>query len=73
MTNRLRDTIKTLPETVQHQIEEYRQEYRFRKEEGNYHRQSEIGTRMAGYALGLRDAGLITERQRQYVYIYMTV
>lgn len=73
MTNRIKDLIKTLPETVQHQIEEYRQEYIRYGEEKNLTRQRAMGNRMAGYALGLRDAGLITERQRQYVYIYMTV
>lgn len=76
MTNRIKDLIKTLPEAVQHQIEEYRQEYTFHKEEYNnsrYNRMAEVRQRMAGYALGLRDAGLITERDRQYIFVYMTV
>ena len=67
---RAREVIDGLPDLVRKQVEKYRFDYTHTE---SMHLQAEVRTRMAGYVLGLRDAGLITERGRQIVFIYMTV
>ena len=72
----VREVINGLPKSVREKVEEFRGEYK--RLGGDYSRyalgkREEVRTRMAGYVLGLRDAGLITERGRQIVFIYMTV
>ena len=65
-----RELINKLPEQVRERAYRYREVYahcyvpRLREETRN---------RMAGYALGLKDAGLLTERERQLLFVYMTV
>ena len=73
---RTREIIEGLPKSVREKVEEFRGDYK--RLDGDYSRyalgkREAVRTRMAGYALGLRDAGLITERGRQIVFIYMTV
>ena len=63
-----RDILDKLPECVRTELEHLRKDY---KNEALNH--DAALARSAGYAEGLRDAGLITERERQFVFIYTTV
>lgn len=65
-----RQIINKLPENVLARVERYREFYA-RPFTTRIH--DEIRNRMSGYVLGLRDAGLITERERQLLFVYMTV
>lgn len=65
---RLQKILDSLPMLVRGQIETYRLRYA-----GLPHMREDTRSRMAGYVLGLRDAGLITERSRMQLFVYMTV
>lgn len=65
-----RETLQILPQNVRETIEYFRKEY---KQFPELSRRNETRSRMGGYIQGLRDAGLITERQRQIIFCYMTV
>ena len=65
-----RETINKLPENIREVIEDLRKEY---KNAVEYNRQGAKRERLAGYVMGLRDAGLITERERQIIFVYCTV
>lgn len=67
---RMKDIITKLPDNVMDRIEEYRFQYGVYT---NVRLQAEVRGRMAGYVLGLRDAGLITEFERRALFCYMTV
>ena len=66
---RAREIINKLPENVLLKVNQYREAYTH----FDGLNRAEARVRMAGYVEGLRDAGLITERERQTVYVYMTV
>ena len=70
MRKTTRELLERLPDYVRKNVEDFRSSYTKTKD---YHRQAETRTRMAGYVLGLRDGGLITERERQILFIYMTI
>ena len=61
-----------LPANVRETIEEYRAAYKQVRHEYNTEHY-EIIAAMSGYAKGLRDAGLITEKERKVIRCYMTV
>lgn len=63
----VKKTIEALPENIRYAVEEFRRRYTANRQSDNDR------ARMAGYVLGLRDAGFITERQRQAIFVYMTV
>lgn len=63
-----RETINKLPENVRAHIEEIRKDYK-----NPALRKDEVRERLCGYVKGLQDAGLITERERQIVFVYGTV
>ena len=66
-----REVIAKLPPNVREKIEAFRRE---RKGfEGDYLRQERIRERVAGYTDGLCDGGLLTDRERQIVFVYATV
>lgn len=65
-----KNIIDKLPKHVLDTVEKYRFEYTHHTD---MHLQAETRTRMAGYVLGLRDAGLITEFERRALFVYMTV
>ena len=65
-----RQIINKLPENVLARVERYRELY---ARAYTTRIQDEIRNRMSGYVLGLRDAGLITERERGAIFVYMTV
>ena len=79
----IRDLLNKLPAQVLRQVRNYRADYtRWKKyaesdDEGyaNIGRRyiDETRERMGGYALGLMHAGLITERERRYLFVYMTI
>ncbi len=66
----IKELLARLPNNVFEQILSYRRRYADAK---NRDMRNEIGARMGGYVLGLHDAGLITETERQKLYVYMTV
>ena len=65
-----RETLNKLPANVREIIENLRKEY---KNAVGYNRKGAKRERLAGYVMGLRDAGLITERERQILFVYGTV
>lgn len=65
-----REIIDKLPELVLTRVKAYRNDYTGCT---SIRLQAEIRDRMAGYVLGLRDAGLITEYERRAIFTYMTV
>lgn len=63
-----RETLEKLPANVRDHIESIRKDYK-----NNGLRKDDTRMHAYGYTLGLRDGGLITERQRQILYVYCTV
>lgn len=64
-----KETLERMPQNVRFALEDLRKYLR-----GFPEKRDEIRARAAGYTQGLRDAGLITERERQKLFIYtMTV
>lgn len=63
-----RETLNKMPENVRKAIEDLRKDY---KNEALNH--DECRAKSYGYTKGLRDAGLITERERQVLFIYTTI
>lgn len=63
-----KEVLNKLPENILVTIENYKKQYN-----GLPDRKDENRGRMAGYVQGLRDAGAITERERQAIFVYMTV
>lgn len=68
--SRVAEIINKLPNHVRAKVEAYRRDYNTIID---LHMQAEVRTRMSGYVLGLRDAGMLTEFERRVVFIYMTV
>jgi hypothetical protein len=63
-----KETLNKIPKEIQGQLNTYKKLYA-----GLPDKRVETRARMAGYVQGLRDAGLITERERQILFTYMTV
>lgn len=63
-----KEVLNKLPKNILVTIENYKKHYN-----GLPDRRDETRGSMAGYVQGLRDAGAITERERQIIFIYMTV
>ena len=63
-----RELINRLPETIRTHIECLRIEY---NTDGFDH--DAVRKELYGYTLGLRDAGFLTERERQILFVYGTV
>lgn len=62
-----KEVVMKMPDNVKFVIEDLRKHYQnpaFRKDE--------VRKELYGYTKGLRDAGLITERERQILYVYGT-
>lgn len=69
-------TLNKLPKNVLNKVEEFKTRYTNLSATGSLREmkmKDEIRIRMASYVEGLRDAGLITERERQIIFVYMTV
>lgn len=63
-----REVLRKMPDNVKRAIEDLRKDYK--NEALN---KDCVRNRSAGYVQGLRDAGLITERERQILFVYTTV
>jgi len=63
-----RETVEKMPEKIRKQLENLRGDYKH-----PYMDKSETRARLYWYLVGLRDAGLITERERQTLFVYGTV
>ena len=63
-----REVIEKLPGGIRWQIEDMRKDY---KNPAVNHEAARA--RLAGYVNGLRDAGMITDRERQIIFVYGTV
>ena len=63
-----RETLEKLPEVVRKNVEGLRHDYN-----GRVVNRDVARAQAAWYMKGLRDAGLITERERQILVIYTTV
>ena len=70
MTEKILDKI---PVKVRGQIEVYRKDYNEAKRYDKRWIMNETMARASAYCKGLMDAGLITDRERQLLYIYTTV
>lgn len=70
-----RELLNRLPQVIVNKVEQYRA--RYTKFDSTVlremHMKDETRSRMAAYVEGLRDAGVITERERQCLFVYMTV
>ena len=65
-----RKTLEKLPENVRNKVEGLKKRF---KTLTDYHAQYEMRERIAGYTDGLRDAGIVTDRERAIIYIYATL
>ena len=63
-----RKILDKLDKTTLFTIETCKKDYKEHPE-----RRNETRAFMSGYVLGLHKAGLITERERQTLYVYMTI
>ena len=63
-----RETLEKLPEIVRKNIEGLRHDYK-----SNVVNKDVARAQSAWYLKGLRDSGVITERERQVLYCYTTV
>lgn len=67
MVNELiRRTVANLPLDVSIRIEQYKKDLQVKS-----YSVIAVKCSFAGYVLGLRDAGLITEQERKFLYIYV--
>ena len=62
-----RELLTKLPNNVKEYSEKLKREYK-----GEVFNKKETRERAAGYCAGLRDGGLITDRERQILFIYIT-
>lgn len=62
-----REVVNALPQAIRNVVENYRTQY---KREDRF--KAEIRHEMRGYVKALRDAKVLTERERQILYAYMT-
>lgn len=63
-----KELIERLPRNVVESVEELRKDNK-----NSAISKDETRARLSGYCKGLRDAGLITERERQILFVYGTV
>lgn len=63
-----KQVLNKIPANVRAALEQLRKDYK-----NDALNKGESRNRSAGYVQGLRDAGLITERERQILFIYTTV
>lgn len=63
-----KETIAKLPTHIVYKLEEFRKDYK-----NTALQKDETRARAAGYVMGLRDAGIISERERQILFVYCTV
>ena len=74
-----KEVIERLPENVVRKIEDYRKRYTvlsnklFVRSGGKYWELENTRSAMSAYALGLRDARVITEQERKVIFVYMTI
>ena len=73
-----KEVIKRLPENVVRKIEDYRKRYtvlsnKLVRSGREFWELENTRSAMNAYALGLRDAGVITEQERKVIFVYMTV
>ena len=67
-----RELIKSLPDNIQDRIKDIRDEYRKAKNRfGTLAVEDKYNMMVNGYCKGLYDAGVITDRERSMIYIYM--
>lgn len=67
-TGTTREVVSRMPGNVRATLEELRKDYK-----NPAIKRDETRARSGGYVNGLRDGGLITERERQILFIYTTV
>ena len=63
-----REVLNKIPENVRNMIEDLRKDYH-----NDSLNRDAVRKESYGYGCGLRDAGLITERERQVLFIYTTI
>ena len=66
-----KEILEKLPDNIRAKVEDFRKAYTA-KGFPNWHYDNALA-RSAAYMDGLRDAGIITERERQVLFIYTTV
>lgn len=65
-----RELLNRLPTIVMNKVEYFRLQYTTTEDN---RKKNEIRNSMSAYAHGLADAGMLTDRERQALFIYMTV
>ena len=68
---RMKELYTKLPENVLENIEGFRNYYKILKEAKDDVTRAEVYERIGGYVLGLKDAGIVTEVERNYLRYYM--
>ena len=63
-----KEVISRMPSKVMFVLDSLKADYK-----SPYMSKDETRARLAGYVLGLRDAGLISDRERQILFVYATV
>lgn len=66
-----KETLDKIPENVRFEIELIRK--RMKNTKNDIERRDVVTEYSYAYGKGLRDAGLITERERQILFVYTTV
>ena len=66
-----REIINKMPEAVKNRLERLRKDYK--DADYTYHKKDMAREASAAYVMGLKDAGRVTERERQVLFIYTTV
>lgn len=70
-----KEVLEKLPQKVLFQVEKYRNERKSLDEanQRDYEKRGRLIDEAHAYLKGLRDGGLITDRERQILFIYTTV
>lgn len=66
-----KQVLDKLPTAAFNKVNAYRNTYRGAKNDARRREVAHVA--MMAYVCGLRDAGLITDRERRIVFVYMTV
>lgn len=73
--SKCKELLDRMPKTVMLQLNQYKHDYKMTsgmRDGREYLRHNEIRSEASAYTTGLRDAGLVTDRERMLLFIYTT-